>query len=124
MVIGLKELRDDHQQGLLSFGQGMVSNFLFTTVFATLASGLIWIYMIIDPNFLTTYIKVATEQMHAIPAEAIEQLGKVEYDRNILALQGTNISDLALDYLIKSFIISFFLSIIISVILRRQPKTN
>ncbi|MBK8290736.1 MAG: DUF4199 domain-containing protein [Flammeovirgaceae bacterium] len=33
MVMGLKELRDYHQQGLLSFGEGMISNFLFTTLF-------------------------------------------------------------------------------------------
>jgi len=124
MVIGLKELRDDHQQGLLSFGQGMVSNLLFTILFAITASGLIWIFMILDPNFLTAYIQVATEQIKAVPAEVIEQVGKAEVERNILALQGTNRGDLALDYLIKSFIISFFISIIISVILRRQPKTN
>ncbi len=124
MVFGLKELRDYHQQGLLSFGQAMVSNLLFTILFAVTASGLIWIFMMMDTNFLATYIKVATEQMNAIPTEAIEQVGKVAFERNLFALQGTNRGDLAFDYLIKSFIISFFLSIIISVILRRQPKTN
>lgn len=124
MVVGLKELRDDHQQGLLSFGEGMISNLLFTILFAVTASGLIWVFMLVNTNFLLTYVKVATEQLNAIPAEAIEQLGKGEFERNLLALQGTNRGDLALDYLIKSFIISFFLSTIISVILRRLPKTN
>ncbi len=122
MVVGLKELRDYHQQGLLSFGEAMISNFLFTLLFAVTTSGLIWIFVIINPGFLTDYIEVATSQMNALAPQVIEQLGKVEFERNLLSLQGTNSSDLALDYLIKSFIISFFLSIIISVILRRQPK--
>jgi hypothetical protein len=124
MVMGLKELRDYHQQGLLSFGEGMSSNFLFTTLFACTASLLIWIFMAINPAFLSNYIQVATDQLNSLPPPVIEELGKIEFDRNVTALQATTKSDLALDYLIKSFIISFFISIIISVILRRQPKTN
>ncbi|MBK8290735.1 MAG: hypothetical protein IPK96_07040 [Flammeovirgaceae bacterium] len=73
---------------------------------------------------MSNYIQVATDQLNSLPPPVIEELGKIEFDRNVTALQATTKSDLALDYLIKSFIISFFISIIISVILRRQPKTN
>jgi hypothetical protein len=124
MVVGLKELRDYHQQGLLSFGEGMISNLLFTIVFALTVSGLIWIFMTLVPAFLADYISLVTIQMNELSSQVIEQLGKVEFERNLSSLSGTNRSDLVLDYLIKSFIISFFISIIISVVLRRQPKTN
>lgn len=124
MVIGLKEYRDDHQQGELSFAQAMIMNFLFTIVFAVLAALLIWIMIAVYPAFLTDYIHLAVTQIQSIQPEAIEQLGKDAYERNLAVLPTTKGGDLALDYLIKSFIISFFISIIISVILRRQPKTN
>jgi len=124
MVMGLKELRDDHQQGELSFGQGMISNFIFTTIFALIAAVTIWLFCVLEPRFLSNYIETALGQMNAIAPEVIEQLGKDEFERNLSALPATKGKDLALDYFVKSFIISFFISIIISVILRRQPKTT
>jgi hypothetical protein len=124
VVMTLKEFRDDHQEGILYFGQAMVGSFLFTFTFALVASLLVWIFCLVIPEFVTTYIKVATEQLSLIQNEVIEQLGKEEFDRNLNKLPGTLGSDLALDYFGKTFIISFFISVIISVILRRQPKTN
>lgn len=124
MVMGLKEIRDYHQNGLLSFGEGMVSNLVFTVVFALLIATLITFFSAIEPGFVSNYIEVATAQLKSFEPAIVEKLGKTEFDRNLSALPGTSGRDLATDYLIKSFIISFFISIIISVILRRQPKTN
>ncbi len=124
MVMGLKELRDYHQQGELSIGQGMVSSLVFTAIFALITAELIWIFCAIEPRFLSDYIKTAMTQMESIGPAVIEQLGKEAYERNLNGLPATRARDLALDYFAKSFIVSFFLSIIISVILRRQPKTN
>ncbi len=124
MVMTLKEFRDDFQEGILYFGQAMMSSFVFTAVFALVASLLIWLFCLIVPEFLTNYITTATEQLKTIQPAIIEQLGKEAYERNLNQLPATQGSDLAIDYLGKTFIISFFISIIISVILRRQPKTN
>lgn len=124
MVIGLKELRDDHQQGILSFGEGMISTLIFTIVFATVAALLISLFCWLEPSFVTDYKRLATEQLAKVSAQVIEQWGKGVQESNLAALSTTTWQQLALDYFIKSFIISFFISIIISVILRRQPKTN
>jgi len=123
-VMTLKEFRDDYQEGVLYFGQAMIGSFLFTLTFACVASLLIWIFCLAVPDFVTTYIKIATEQLKSISPEVIEQLGKEEFERNLNRLPLTKGSDLAFDYFGKTFIISLFISIIISVILRRQPKTN
>jgi len=123
IVMTLKEFRDDYQEGILYFGQAMISSFLFTLVFALVASLLIWAFCFIVPEFLSNYIQTATEQLKSIQPAIIEQLGKDAYERNLNKLPATNGSDLAIDYFGKTFIISFFISIIISVILRRQPKT-
>jgi len=124
IVMTLKEFRDVHQEGILYFGQAMIGSFLFTLVFALVASLLIWVFCLIHPEFLTSYIEIATEQLKSIEPEVIEQLGKEAFDRNFNKLPATNGMDLAVDYFAKTFIISLFISIIISVILRRQPKTN
>ena len=124
ITMTLKEFRDDYQEGNLYFGLAMMGAFLITFTFAVVASLLIWLFSLIAPDFVTTYIKMATEQMKLIEPEVVEQLGKDEFDRNLSKLPHTLGIDLAMDYFGKTFIISFFISIIISVILRRQPKTN
>lgn len=124
IVMTLKEFRDDYQDGILSFGQAMIGSFLFTWVYALLVAFLIWVFCQVVPEFLTTYIKIATEQIRSIAPDIIEQLGKEEFERNLNKLPATNASDLAFDYFGKTFMISLFISIIISVILRQQPKTN
>jgi hypothetical protein len=63
MVMTLKEFRDDFQEGILYFGQAMMSSFVFTAVFALVASLLIWLFCLIVPEFLTNYITTATEQL-------------------------------------------------------------
>ena len=44
IVMTLKEFRDDYQEGILYFGQAMMSSFLFTLVFAFVTSLLIWAF--------------------------------------------------------------------------------
>jgi hypothetical protein len=124
LVITLREVRDIHQEGILFFWQGMISSLLFTIIFALVTAILIWSYVLINPNFLSNYITTALEQIKSIPADAIEQIGKETYERNLKALPSTNGYDLAFHYFWQSFVISFFVSIIISVILRRQPKND
>ncbi len=123
-IITLRELRDGHQEGILFFWQGMISCLLFTIAFAFVTSLLIWSYTQLNPAFLSNYIVTALDQIKAIPAEAIEQIGKKVYESNLKALPSTNGYDLAFHYFWQSFVISFFISLIISVILRRQPKNE
>lgn len=122
MVLTLKEIRDSHQDGIIFFWQGMIANLIFTFLFVLITFFAIWILCEIYPPFLTNYITTATEQMMSISKEVIAQMGKQSYDSNLKAISGTNGYILAKHYSGQSFIISFFISIIISVILRRQPK--
>lgn len=122
MVLALKEYREDYQQGILYFWQGLISTFLLTLTFAISASLLIAIFSSIEPEFVSEFIRLAREQLNAVAPEVIERWGKGVHEANLAALPGTTGATLASDYFVKSFIISFFLSIIISVILRRQPK--
>jgi hypothetical protein len=124
MTLTLKEIRDNYQDGIIFFWQGMIANFLFTALFALITSLLILTWCAVFPAFLSDYVTTAVEQMKTLPAEAIERIGKSEYERNLEYISATNSFVLAKHYFWQSFVISFFISIIISVILRRQPKNE
>jgi hypothetical protein len=118
----LREVRDYYQEGILYFWQGIFGSFIFTATFATLSSLLLIIFMLAVPEFLSSYISLSVEQLKLLPPQVIESIGKDVYNRNIELLPATDILDLAFLYFWQSFMISLFISIILSVILRRQPK--
>ncbi len=118
----LKEFRDYFQQGILFFWQGMIMSLLFTSLFAIIAFLIIWGFSTWRPAFVSTYISLTLEQARSMPPEIIEKIGKANYENSLKALPNARGIDLALLYFWQSFVISFFLSIIISVVLRRQPK--
>ncbi len=118
----LKEFRDYFQEGVLYFWQGMMMSLLFTIVFALIALPVIWGFGVWKTEFVSSYISLTLEQIRTIPPEIVKRIGKEAYELNLKSLPLTRASDLTLLYFWQSFVISFFLSIIISVILRRQPK--
>ncbi|NJN43187.1 MAG: DUF4199 domain-containing protein [Flammeovirgaceae bacterium] len=120
----LKELREDQFQGILFFWQGMIASFLFTIVFAVLSSLPLFIFMQLEPDFLSTYISLMEQQLEGLPPEVVERIGKETFEMNVNKLPDTTKWDLTFLYLWQSFMISLFISIILSVILRRQPKTQ
>lgn len=122
IFFGLKEFREDHQDGVLYFWQGMIGSFVLTAVFAAVASVLIFIFGSWNDAFVQSYITGFTERAAQLSPDIIEQIGKDNFERNLKAIQTTSSGDLAITYFGYSFIISFFISIILSVVLRRQPK--
>lgn len=120
----LKEIRDYYHGGILHFWQGMVSCLLMTLLFSLVASIGIYTFARYNTAFVESYIRLSMIQVKAFPEEEIERMGRDVYEAGITALKQANAYFLASRYLSQSFIISFFISIIISVILRRQPKTN
>jgi Protein of unknown function (DUF4199) len=118
----LKEFRDYSQGGILYFWQGMFMSMVFTAVFALVGFVVIWIFSVLRPEFLSSFIAQKMEELKLIPAEIVKRIGQEDFDRVAKALPATRGFDLAYLYFWQSFGISFFVSVIISVILRRQPK--
>lgn len=77
-----------------------------------------------NSKFLPTYIEKLQMQMLGYKAEIIKSVGAEAYNQQLAKLPLTSPMDLAGDYFLKSMIIGLFLAIVISVILRKQPKTN
>ncbi len=121
-TLTLKEIRDNFQQGVLYFWQGMLSCLLFTIVFAVATTLFIVVLCNFYAPFLTNYIELGLAQAKALPPETVNEIGKQVYESMLRSLPTVTGWDLARKYFGQSFIISFFFSIIISVILRRQPN--
>lgn len=119
----LRELRDYRQGGILYFWQGIFAAFLFTLCYAVVSAFALFVFMTLVPDFLAEYINLSVKQLKTLPPEVIERIGKPVYQRNLEMLPATNSADLSFLYFSQSLLISLFISIILSVILRRQPKT-
>lgn len=122
IFFALKELRDYVYDGVLYFWQGLIASFLFTLFFALTASLIIAVFGTLEDSFVREFIRQSTVRLEGAREELIERIGKEAYDSNFSALPATNAADLALHYYIQSFVIGTFIGILLSVILRRQPK--
>jgi hypothetical protein len=120
----LKEIRDYYFEGILYFWQGMIANFVFVIVFAALVSPLLYVFMKFQPDYVSSFITLATAHLSNYPAEDIARIGKEVYQEQLKNIKVITDSFLAWRYFTQCFGISIFISIIISVILRQTPKTQ
>jgi len=118
----IKEIRDFYTGGMLKMWEGMSAGMLFLAVTAIVAAIGILIFGTIKPAFVTDYIAEFTEQIRGLDESSVKQIGKDTLESSLKALPGTTIGDLASLYVWQTFVTGFFISVIISVILRRQPK--
>jgi hypothetical protein len=122
IFFSLKELRDYCYDGLLYFWQGIIASFLFTLVYAVVASLIIGIFASVVDSYVTDFISQSSEKLAVFKDELIERVGKDAYESNLRNLPSTNASDLAFHYFVQCYVIGTFVGIILSVILRRQSK--
>lgn len=122
IFFALKEFRDFHNKGILYFWQGMMGGLSITLGFAPIASGLLYLFAQWNATFVEQYINLSLEQIKNFSPEDIERIGKTTFDQSLEALKQADAYFLASRYLVQSFVLSFFITIIISVILRNQPK--
>ena len=122
IFFSLKEFRDYLNGGILYFWQGMSVGMLCYLGMALLGSLFILIFGWIEPGFLDSYIIIATSQLESNKEQFLEAIGKEAYNTALAELPLTTVTDLAVDYFLKSIPVGLFLTIIIAVILRRQPK--
>jgi hypothetical protein len=122
LFFSLRELRDFYQDGIMYFWQGLIASSVFVSTFALLVSTGMYVFALIVPELLQLYIKEMLEIAKAMPKEVIDQIGKDVYDRNLSTLPATNEFDMSLKYFGQCLIIGTVISIILSVVLRRQPK--
>lgn len=122
MFFGLREFRDT-QEGVLYFWQGMIGGFVMVTVAGTVAALGLLIFSSVEKEFISSYVEAMTQYLKTFPKEDIERIGKEVYERNLEQLPSTNGKQLASLYFVQAMMIGLFVTIILSVILRKQPKS-
>lgn len=124
IFLTIKEIRDYSEDGTLYFWQGMIASFVMITVFAVVVSTSLYVFISLQPDYLSSFVKMGTEQLSKFPPEDIERIGKEVYQQELINIKTSTPLFLPKRYFYQCFFISIFLSIIISVILRRTPKTT
>ena len=125
IFVGLKVFKDDKNDGILHFWQGMTIGMLLYILMAILSGTFIFIFSEIETtNFLVEYIRIATGQLVANKEAFIESIGDQTYIDTLAQLPKTRSIHLAADYLLKSMPIGLFLTLLLSVLMRNKISIN
>ncbi|MFM9076233.1 MAG: DUF4199 domain-containing protein [Bacteroidota bacterium] len=122
LVFGLREVRDYFFGGILFFWQGLGGSLVFLGVMATLCYAGIMAFGSVEPGFLQEYIRQGFEQISALSPDALQQIGAPAVEETKQHLPNTTLEWMARRYATQTFGFGFFITIIIAVVLRRQPK--
>ncbi len=123
VFFSIKEFKDYYQAGILHFWQGMIVGITcYLTISLVISLG-IAIFGSVESEYVGRYVSEITAVLEENREALIEKVGEESYRTQMETLPFTSIYDLAIDYMLKSMFIGLFLTIIISVILRRQPKS-
>ncbi len=122
LVFAMREFKEKRNGGILHFWQGMSLGIQMVLIIAFLMALFILVFgSLIEPGFISEYIREMMNQVRTMNAEAVDRIGRETIDRTLEILPSTTILDLAIDYFIKSLPYGLFLTIIISLILRKKP---
>lgn len=122
IFFALRDFRDNKNQGILHFWQGMLSGLFLTIVMGFFAAIFIILFGSYEDQFLSSYVDQMIYNLTSNKEQFIGSIGEKTFQNTLNNLPSTTLTDLAMDYYFKSVVIGLFLTIIISVILRRQPK--
>lgn len=116
-----KTFKDNYSQGVMHFWQGLTMGLVAYLFMSIGTSIFIYIISAIDAtNFLSEYIRIATGQLEANKEVFIESIGEKTYEGTLEQLPNTRPVHLALDYLLKSTPIGLFLTLLLSILMRKK----
>jgi hypothetical protein len=121
LVFAIRDFKENKNKGILHFWQGLSVGFqtvlitsFFTAIFILLFGGLV------EEEFVPEYIRLMTDQINSVNEKVIQSIGENAVAKSLELLPSTTIYDLSLDYFLKSLPYGVFLTIIISLILRKK----
>ena len=124
LVFGLREVRDYFFGGILFFWQGLGGSLVFMSVMAAISYVGVLAFGTFEHNFLQEYIRQGLQQISTLTPDALEQIGAPAVEETKKNLPVTSLEWMARRYALQTFAFGFFLTIIIAVVLRRQPSID
>jgi hypothetical protein len=123
LFFALREVRDYFFEGILYLWQGMGGCLVFLGGMMLVDAIGIAIFSTTQSEFIQLYIDQGLAQIKTFSPEAIKQIGQPAVEELQKSLPNTTVSDMVRLYTVQTLILGIFVTIIISVISRRQPKT-
>ncbi len=120
IYFSIREFKVMANGGVLHFWQGMVIGILCYVTAAWIAAMLLVALGKMDPSYEASYISETQTLLIDNREGIVEKVGEEAYNAQLDVLPSTTIFALAFDYFLKSMLMGLFLTIIISVILRKQ----
>ncbi len=122
MFLSLKIYRDNLNGGVLHLWQGLIGGAIIVVVVGLLMMAFISIYGQLETEYVPRYVSEITQFFEKGRPAFVEQQGEEVLDAQLEKLPHTTAFALALDYFWKTLLIGVFWNIIISIIIRKQPK--
>ncbi len=126
IFFSIKEFKDYRNDKILHFWQGLLIGFLVSFVIGVITALFIYVFaQWIAPDFLVQYIEERIQLMHMMLENKValeKTMNEEMVQEQMRLLPQTTSFKIALTYLGKTILIGILFNIIISVILRRQPK--
>jgi len=121
LVFAIRDFKELKNRRVLHFWQGLSVGFQTILISSLIMAIFIFIFGgLIEPQFVQEYILKMTDQINSLSEEVIESIGEDAFVRSLELLPDTTIFDLSFDYFLKSLPYGVFLTIIISLILRKK----
>lgn len=122
---GLKEFKDYYGGGFLHFWQAMVIG-VGIYMMASLGAALFIFIMakIESTEFLSSYLEQTLAYFTINKEEYITQLGEERFKQALSGLKNVSALSLTSQYLLQSTLIGLFLTIIMSIIMRKKISSN
>ncbi|MBC6368474.1 DUF4199 domain-containing protein [Algoriphagus sp. AK58] len=122
LFLGIKFFKDYTNSGYLSFAEGMTVGFVTYVLMGILASLGIWVVLFFSPELFSSIQQTKWAVLEENKDIIISQVGQESFELTRSNLKGMTKWDVAFNDGIWKIIPGMFFSIIISIILRKNPN--
>jgi hypothetical protein len=122
LFLSIKFFKDYSNSGFLSFAEGMTVGFVTYFLIAILSSLGIWLILSFSPDFFEVIKQVKWEVLMENKATIVSQVGEDSFNSTGENLKTMTPWDVALNDGLWKILPGMFFSIIISIILRKNPN--
>ena len=119
IFFSIKEYRDYNNGQRLWFWQGMSVGFLNYLTIGIVTATFIALFLQLEPQVLTDFIGDRLVYLETHKKELLEEMDLASYERTLKDVQEISVFDVVGDEVLRKSIIGLFLTIIISVFLRK-----
>lgn len=122
LFLSIKFFKDYSNSGFLSFAEGMTVGFVTYTLIGALSVLGIWLVLVFSPDFFAVIKEVKLEVLTQNKEIIVAQVGEESFNATGKSLQTMTPWDVALNDGLWKILPGMFFSIIISIILRKNPN--